>query len=137
MLAWYDAIFAPFSHAPLAAFGGLGAVVCGFLVAQEMYRNATEDPLPALARGFSHVLRHRFYFDEIYQKLIAVVQEGPATFLAAFDRWMIGGVAVRGVYGTVEICGRLLRLVQTGNLQTYSFFFGVGVVALLYFVFLR
>ena len=48
------------------------------------------------------------------------------------DRWIIAGVAVRGTHGTVELAGRALRLLQTGNLQTYAMLFGLGVALVLY-----
>ena len=59
-------------------------------------------------------------------------------FLAAvadwFDRWIIAGFAVRGTHGTTELAGRALRLLQTGNLQTYAFLFALGVALVLYLV---
>jgi len=33
--------------------------------------------------------------------------------------------------------GSLLRLLQVGNLQAYVFLFGLGIVALIYFVIFR
>ena len=36
--------------------------------------------------------------------------------------------------GSSDLTGRALRLVQTGNLQTYAFLFVLGVALLLYFV---
>ena len=59
------------------------------------------------------------------------------------DLWAyLGGIAreIKGkaiiVNGTTEILGRALRLVQTGNVQTYAFVFVVGVAVVLY-VFLK
>jgi hypothetical protein len=45
---------------------------------------------------------------------------------------LISGFAVRGVHGTTEFLGRALRLLQTGNLQTYAFLFGLGVAFILW-----
>jgi len=57
-------------------------------------------------------------------------------FLSAIAGWLdrvfIAGVAVRGTHGTTELLGRALRLLQTGNLQAYAFFFALGVALLLY-----
>ena len=39
----------------------------------------------------------------------------------------------RGTWGV----GALLRLIQVGNLQTYAFLFGLGVVAVIYFAVFR
>ena len=55
-----------------------------------------------------------------------------AAIAAWLDRWIIAGVAVRGTHGTSEWVGRALRLLQTGNLQTYAFLFAMGVALMLY-----
>ena len=47
------------------------------------------------------------------------------------DRWIVAGLLVRGTHGTTELVGRVLRLVQTGSLQTYAFLFAAGVVLVL------
>jgi len=43
-----------------------------------------------------------------------------------------GGIGL--VRGGTDITGRALRLMQTGNLQTYAFLFALGVAVVLYFV---
>ena len=73
----------------------------------------------------------------IYERLIAWTQERLATIADAFDRWIIAGLLVRGTHGTIEFVGRALRLVQTGNLQTYAFLFVVGVVFVLVLVLVK
>jgi hypothetical protein len=35
-------------------------------------------------------------------------------------------------HGTTELTGRALRLVQTGNLQTYALIFALGVALVLF-----
>jgi NADH-quinone oxidoreductase subunit L len=131
-LPWSQQIFAPFSHAPLPAFLGLGALFFGFFGAFELYHNATHDPLPQKLGRFASVLRNRFYFDEIYEKTFIRAQEILAAIADGFDRWIVAGVAVRGMHGSTELLGRLVRLAQTGNLQTYTFLFAAGIVLLLY-----
>ena len=44
------------------------------------------------------------------------------------------GRNVRGTHGTTELAGRALRLLQTGNLQTYALLFALGVALVLYLV---
>ena len=58
----------------------------------------------------------------------AGIPRGTADFI---DRHLIEGFAVRGVSGITDIFGRSLRLLQTGNLQTYAFLFALGVVIVL------
>ncbi|PYI88872.1 MAG: NADH-quinone oxidoreductase subunit L, partial [Verrucomicrobia bacterium] len=134
--AWYQELFAPFGHAPLAVMAGLGAVIFGFSVAYAFYHDATRDPLAVKFGGLARVMCNRFYFDEIYEKLIALSHEALARLADWVDRWIVAGVAVRGLHGTTEILSRALRLVQTGNVQTYAFVFVVGVAVVLY-VFLK
>jgi NADH-quinone oxidoreductase subunit L len=81
-------------------------------------------------------MRNRFYFDEIYTGLIRITHELLAQLADWFDRWIIAGLMVRGLHGTTELVGRGLRLVQTGNLQTYAFLVAAGMALILY-LFLR
>jgi NADH-quinone oxidoreductase subunit L len=125
----------PFRAAPMAAFDGLAAFVVGLALAFHFYHKAASDPLPAKLRTLSGILRHKFYFDEMYDGLIAMTQETTATFADGFDtgiKWLI-----RAVQGTTELTGRGLRLLQTGNLQTYSFLFAAGIALVLYLMLLR
>lgn len=126
-----DNLFAPFNHNILAASFGLLAVVTGYLMARALYTNATRDPLPEKIGVLAKLARDRFYFDELYEWFISVTQETLAKAADWFDRWIIAGLLVRGTHGTTELFGRVLRLVQTGSLQTYAFLFAAGVVLVL------
>jgi NADH-quinone oxidoreductase subunit L len=126
-----EALFAPFGHAPLAALVGLGATVFGFSLAYSLYTKVEKDPLPGKLGSLSRAMRDRFYFDELYAALIAVTHEAVSRLADWFDRWIIAGLGVRGLHGSTEILGRALRLLQTGNLQTYAFLFVAGVVLVL------
>ena len=118
---------------PLVLAASLVVLVFGTLVANTVYSGAKTDPLPARFGRLTKALRNRFWFDEIYQWLIDNVQENLAKLADAIDRWVIAGLLVRGVHGTTELAGRVLRLAQTGNLQTYAFWFAAGMAALLVF----
>jgi NADH-quinone oxidoreductase subunit L len=96
-----------------------------------LYRNRTSDPLNV------DLFRNRFYIDEFYARLIDSTQELLARVSAFFDRWIIDAGAVRGGSGGTWGVGSLLRLFQVGNLQAYSFLFGLGIVALIYFAIFR
>jgi NADH-quinone oxidoreductase subunit L len=125
-------LIAPFLHAPLAAGSGLLAVLAGFAAAYWLYAKASKDPLPEKLGVWSRAMRNRFYFDELYQATVIRFHDFLATVADWFDRWIIAGVAVRGTHGTTELAGRALRLLQTGNLQTYAFLFSLGVALVLY-----
>jgi NADH-quinone oxidoreductase subunit L len=86
-------------------------------------------------QSLSEMLRNKFYFDEMYEALIAVTQDTMAAFAGAFDAGI--KLIIRAVEGTTELTGRGLRLVQTGNLQTYTFLFAAGIALVLYYMLLK
>jgi len=106
-------------------------VVAGYQLARDFYVNADRDRLPDKIGVLAKMARDRFYFDELYEWFISVTQETLARVADWFDRWIIAGLLVRGTHGTTELVGRVLRLVQTGSLQTYAFLFAAGVVLVL------
>jgi NADH-quinone oxidoreductase subunit L len=108
-----------------------GATLAGIAVATVLYRNRQEDPI-----DFA-LLRKRFYFDELYAFLIAATQGLMASLTAFFDRWILDAGFIRGASTTTWGIGSLLRLLQVGNLQAYSFLFGLGIVGLIYFTIFR
>ena len=123
------------AHAPnpLVMCASLVVLVFGMLVANTVYSAAKADPLQARFVWLAKALRGRFWFDEMYQWLIDRVQENLAKLAETIDRRVIAGLMVRGTHGTTELVGRMLRLAQTGNLQTYAFWFAAGMTALLIF----
>jgi NADH-quinone oxidoreductase subunit L len=131
---WLQQIIVPFSHAPLVALASLGAVVVGALAAWPLYSGSQTDPLPQRLGALAQAMRNRFYFDELYQRLVDSTQDALATAADAFDRWIIDGLFIGGLRGTTDFVGRLLRLLQTGNLQTYAFSFVIGVALLLFYM---
>jgi NADH-quinone oxidoreductase subunit L len=116
----------------MAAVSGLAAAIVGFLMARALYSTATKDPLPSKLGAVSRAMKNRFYFDELYQATVIRLHDQIATVADWFDRWIIAGLMVRGTHGTTEFLGRALRLLQTGNLQTYAFLFALGVAFVLY-----
>ncbi|MBI3415758.1 MAG: NADH-quinone oxidoreductase subunit L [Verrucomicrobia bacterium] len=131
--SWLDQLFAPFNHSPLAALFGLLATIVGFSLAYTFYAKAENDPLPEKLGALSRAMRNRFYFDEIYEWLIAATHELVSRLAEFVDRWFIAGLGVRGAHGTTELIGRALRLAQSGNLQTYAFLFVAGLVVVIWF----
>jgi len=129
-----ERLFAPFTESPLGALAGLAAFAFGLSFAYALYGNAKIDPIPEKLRFLSRAMRRRFYVDELYQFLIAATHEMLSRLANWIDQWLIAGLGVRGLHGTTEAFGRVLRLVQTGNLQTYTFLFALGVAVVLFIV---
>lgn len=113
------------------------AVLVGSIAAYVLYNNATSDKFATTFKLLSKLMSNRFYFDELYEKLIKVSQEALASFADAVDRWIIAGLLVRGVHGGTELTGRVLRLVQSGNLQTYAFLFALGAAIVMFLTLAR
>jgi NADH-quinone oxidoreductase subunit L len=124
----------PFSASPLGALFGLFAIILGFSMAFACYRDCVTDPLPERLGWLSRAMRNRFYFDELYERvLIPCTQEAAAKLADALDTWIISGV-VRLAAGCTDLFGRALRQVQSGSLQAYAFTLVLGVAIVLYFV---
>ncbi len=122
------------AHATLAMAFSFLAVIFGASVAFALYWNAEADPIQRHLGGFSSILRNRFYIDEIYDFLILVTHETLSQIAAWMDRWVLSGLIVRGVHGGADLTGRALRMLQTGNIQTYAFLFVLGIAVIIYFV---
>ncbi len=121
-------------HAPVPMACGLGAVLVGLFAAFVLYRKAATDPLPAKLGWFSRAMANRFYFDELYEATVIRLHDSIAVVADWMDRWIVEVVCLGTLRGGTDLTGRALRLVQTGNLQTYAFLFVLGVALLLYFV---
>ncbi len=124
----------PFQHSPIAAGIGIAATIIGFLIARAFYANAKSDPLPAKLGALSRAMANRFYFDALYEATVIRTHDFVATVADWIDRWIVEGFCIGLVRGGTDLTGRALRLVQTGNLQTYAFLFVLGVAVVLWFV---
>jgi NADH-quinone oxidoreductase subunit L len=133
-LTFLQRLTEPFTHAPIAAGVGIAATIIGFLVARALYANAKSDPLPAKLGKLSLAMQNRFYFDEIYEATVIRAHDFIAAVADWIDRWIVEGFCIGLVRGGTDLTGRALRLVQTGNLQTYAFLFVLGVAVVLWFV---
>jgi len=90
--------------------------------------------LPAKIGPLARGMRNRFYFDEIYEATVIRAHDFIAAVADWIDRWIVEGFCIGLVRGGTDLAGRALRLVQTGNLQTYAFLFVLGVAVVLWFV---
>jgi len=128
------AIFKPFMDAPVAAVLGLGLVAIGFFAAFSLYAKADQDPLPAMLGPVARWMKNKFYFDELYEATVIRLHDFIAAVMDWIDRWLVEGLCLGLVRGGTDLTGRALRLMQTGNLQTYAFLFVLGVAVVMYFV---
>jgi len=107
----------------------IAAFAIGAGVAVVLYKGKKQDPISI------PLFANKFYIDEAYAFLIKWTQDLLACYAAWFDRWVLDFGIVRWVFagGTYSI-GLVLRFLQIGNLQAYAFIFGVGVIAIIYYI---
>ena len=120
----------PTAHSA-AMIGSILAVTIGLIVGWKIYHNADQDPLPKKLAGVGVLIREAFKFDELYAFLNKWTQEKISYAANWFDRWAIAGFGVKGSSGVVDITGCLLRLLQTGNIQTYLLLTVIGLLLIL------
>jgi NADH-quinone oxidoreductase subunit L len=125
----------PFETAPYASIMGLAAFAIGLAAAYVCYAGAASDPLPGRMPLVSAALRHKFYFDDFYAEVVDLFHDTPARAANLCD--LAIKLLVRLVHGTTEGIGRVLRLAQTGNLQTYTLLMTAGVALVLYLILTR
>ncbi len=115
-------------HPSVVLYASLFTLVVGFIGAIFYYRGQSRDPIRI------GVFANKFYVDELYALIVRFVQDLTASVLAGFDKYLIDGLFARlpsaGAYGI----GNALRRLQGGNLQSYAFLFGLGIVIVLYIV---
>jgi len=105
----------------------------GIFLAYAMY-SAKWLSAEAVGRVFKPVynlLYHKYWFDELYEKVIVVrvLVDGIFAALSVFDSRVVDG-AVNGVAtGTAE-AGGAIRRTQTGQLQAYGIAIAIGIVAI-------
>ncbi len=129
------------SHVPegltaylLAGLALLGAVA-GIATARVLYLSRAGSlvrrKLEVRLGPFLHAARHKFYVDEIYDRLVVWPGKGVALLSATvIDRRVIDGL-VNGTGGVVARFSEGLRRLQTGYVRNYATLFLLGVVTLL------
>jgi NADH-quinone oxidoreductase subunit L len=111
----------------------------GFLLAGTIYyKDQPSDAPVKAALGPAYTwMENKFYFDELYAWIVKYVQGTVATTCELFDRWILQKIGIGGLSQGTGLAGRVLRLIQTGNIQSYAFFFGLGVTVIIYYVVVR
>jgi len=133
------ALFADWVHLSGVAREGFSVVLAsesvavallGLGVGWFLYGRARERD-PMLSMGpLTTVLQHKYYMDDLYTKgIVKPIQYSVSAAVNTFDRGVIDG-AVNGVGSGTEFLGKVLRYVQTGNVQRYAVFLFVGVAVL-------
>lgn len=124
----------PLIHSPQVAALGGGSALLGIILGFAIYVNKPTDPLTSRLGFISRAMQKRFYFDEIYDGIIELTHSGISRFANFIEKWIMNIVLIGGIYKATELCGRLLRLFQSGNVQFYIFVLAAGSAIVIYYL---
>ncbi len=121
-------LFAPFTHTlPVTA---LIVGLFGIFTAYAIYikKWITAERLGKFFGPFYTLVFRKYFFDELYENIIVklVMMKWVFTGFTQFDSKGVDG-AVNGVSDVVISGGQAIRRAQTGQLQLYGLFIGIGV----------
>ncbi len=135
------------AHAP-GFFGVLGQGLpwlslilagLGILLAYAMYSKQWISPerIGRMFKPFYTLFLRKYYFDELYENLI-VKNTLIGGLFKVFEKTDTNGVdgIVNGVAGSTMTGSNTIRNVQTGQLQLYGLFIGIGIVVIIVAVYI-
>jgi len=121
-------------HLDVAAVS-LAVVSVGLVLAWLMYhrRLISSQDLAGRGRWVYRALVNRYGFDALYTWYVDRIQQRMvAGACALFERLVIIGFAVNGTAWLTKTSGHLIRLCQTGKVQSYVLVFFAAIVVFLY-----
>lgn len=106
----------------------IASLLLGLAAGFFLYAGKEKDPISI------PLFKNRFYLDAFYEKgIVKYLQDGFAAIVHFLDEFIINGLLVGGLSRLAESLGNLFRRAQSGNLQAYTFSFGLGILLLIYF----
>ena len=117
----------------VAMIGGLAAWIVGMGAAYWVYVMQRGEPADKAAEALPGVYRlmvDKWRVDELYNATVVALTRGLAAFAAVFDRFIIDGLLVNGAGKLAVLFGRAIKPLQTGVVQVYGAFIGIGTLAL-------
>jgi len=111
----------------------------GILLAYAMYSAKWLSPerIGSIFKPLYTLFYRKYWFDELYENIIVKVAllKGLFAGLQQIDTYGVDG-AVNGVANGAIAGGRAIRRAQTGQLQLYGLFMGIGVLAIILVLYL-
>jgi NADH-quinone oxidoreductase subunit L len=132
----FVSVFRIFAHTvngvPLPVISLLVALL-GVYAAYVVYlkRWVTAESLGRFFGWFYRLVFNKYYFDYLYEEVIVKLSlvRGLFTGFSLFDSKGVDG-AVNGIAEVVTTGGRTIRRAQTGQLQLYALFIGIGIAVI-------
>ncbi len=106
----------------------IASLILGLIAGFVLYNGKDKDPLSI------PLFKNRFYVDQFYDNfLVRYFQDAFAAIVHFFDELLINGLLVGGLSRSAASFGNLFRKLQSGELQAFTYAFGLGVILDLYF----
>ena len=111
----------------------------GIFLAYAMYSAKWLSPekIGSMFKPLYTLFLRKYWMDELYENVIVkiVMLKGLFGGLEQIDTYVVDGT-VNGVANGAIASGRAIRHAQTGQLQLYGLFIGIGILAIVVFVYL-
>jgi NADH-quinone oxidoreductase subunit L len=131
---WLEPMFAEKPENQALAWVSAGVGILGILLAYVFYvaRPGLADSFAKAASGLYTLVYNKYFVDEVYDAaIVRPLVAGSRTVLwRGMDAGLIDGI-VNGVGGRSRGIGRILRLLQSGNIRSYAAWVVLGSVILL------
>ena len=107
----------------------------GILLAYAMYSKSwiSAERMGSMFKPLYTLFYRKYWFDELYENIIVrnALLRGLFSGFEQFDNKVVDG-AVNGVADGAIASGRTIRYAQTGQLQLYGLFIGIGILAIIF-----
>jgi len=116
---------------------GILAFVLGTAWAYWVYIVAKGQPAKRLTERYPRLYQliyDKWRVDEFYRETIVGTLELIADICVWFDKWIVDGILAQASSFIVALTGSVMRLVQTGRVQTYATLLVVGLCSFGYFL---
>ena len=110
----------------------------GILLAYAMYSKSwiSAERVGGMFKPLHTLFYRKYWFDELYENIIVknALLKGLFASFEQFDNRVVDG-AVNGVADGAIASGRAVRYAQTGQLQLYGLFIGIGILAIVFVIY--
>ncbi|MBI2287759.1 MAG: NADH-quinone oxidoreductase subunit L [Chloroflexi bacterium] len=130
---FFQGLFGIFIHSPLPLIALMVAIL-GIFLAYATYsaKWLSAEQIGRIFRPLYTLFYRKYWFDELYENIIVKIAllKGIFAGLQQIDTYGVDGI-VNGLASTAIGGGRAIRRSQTGQLQLYGLFIGIGILAII------